>query len=328
MKQVPVSAIAFLALLFALIPLTGDRYVMQLATEILILGLFAISFNVLLGHAGLVSFGHAAYFAIGGYACLILLTTYEWPLALALPAAALLAMFAALVVGALCVRLTEIYFAMLTLAFGMLVWAVAFRWNRVTGGDNGFVGVRLPEMLQSEAPLLYFTLAVVAICVGILFVINRSAFGQILHASRENPMRAAFVGVNVRLMRLAAFVISGTFSGVAGALFGMFKRSMFPEAAYWTRSADVLIMTIVGGIYSFFGPFFGAIVMVLLNRVTAQYTVYWPTVLGLTLLLILFFMPNGLAGLFSRDVHNHARATRPFKTLRRLLGSWRGQPHG
>jgi branched-chain amino acid transport system permease protein len=328
MRQVPVAALLVILALFGLLPLTGDRWLMQLATEMVVLGLFAIAFNVLLGHAGLVSFGHAAYFAIGGYSCLILLTTYEWPLLLALPAAALLSGIAALLVGAVCVRLTEIYFAMLTLAFGQLVFAVAFKWNAVTGGDNGFVGVRLPDALRAEAPFLYFSLAVVASCVGILFVVNRSAFGQILHATRENPMRAAFVGINVRLVRLVAFVISGTFSGVAGALFGMFKRSMFPEAAYWTRSADVLIMTILGGIYSFFGPFLGAIVMVLLNRVTAQFTVYWPTVLGVTLLFVLFFMPSGLVGLLSTDPRNHARAARPLETLRRLSGRGQRQPEG
>jgi branched-chain amino acid transport system permease protein len=129
-------------------------------------------------------------------------------------------------------------------------------------------------------------------------------------------------------VRLTAFVISGTFSGVAGALFGLFKRSMFPEAAYWTRSADVLIMTILGGIYSFFAPFLGAVVMVLLNRVTAQFTVYWPTVLGLTLLLVLFVMPNGLVGLFPAEPRYHARAARPFEALRRLLGRGQRQPEG
>ena len=328
MREVPPAALLVIFALFALLPLTGDRWLMQLATEMMVLGLFAIAFNVLLGHAGLVSFGHAAYFAIGGYSCLILLTTYEWPLLLALPAAALISAAAALLVGAVCVRLTEIYFAMLTLAFGQLVFAVAFKWNRVTGGDNGFVGVRMPEVLRAEAPFLYFTLAVVALCVLALFAINSSAFGQILHATRENPMRAAFVGVNVRLVRLTAFVVSGTFSGVAGALFGLFKRSMFPEAAYWTRSADVLIMTILGGIYSFFGPFLGAVVMVLLNRVTAQFTVYWPTVLGLTLLLVLFVMPNGLVGLFPAEPRHHARAARPLEALRRLLGRGQRQPEG
>jgi branched-chain amino acid transport system permease protein len=328
MREVPPAALLVIFALFALLPLTGDRWLMQLATEMMVLGLFAIAFNVLLGHAGLVSFGHAAYFAIGGYSCLILLTTYEWPLLLALPAAALISAAAALLVGAVCVRLTEIYFAMLTLAFGQLVFAVAFKWNRVTGGDNGFVGVRIPELLRGEAPLLYFTLAIVALCVLALFAINRSAFGQVLHATRENPMRAAFVGVNVRLVRLTAFVVSGTFSGVAGALFGLFKRSMFPEAAYWTRSADVLIMTILGGIYSFFGPFLGAVVMVLLNRVTAQFTVYWPTVLGLTLLFVLFVMPNGLVGLFPAEPRHHARAARPLEALRRLLGRGQRQPEG
>jgi branched-chain amino acid transport system permease protein len=309
-----------LVAVFALLPLAGERYPLELGSEMMILGLFAVSFNLLLGYAGLVSFGHAAFFALGAYGCAILLTTLQWPIVAALPAAVALAALAAAVVGAFCVRLAEIYFAMLTLAFAQLVWAIGLRWSSVTGGDNGFVGIRMPAFLDGAVPLYYFVFAVVLLSLGVLHTIGRSAFGQILVATRENPMRAAFVGVDVKRMRLAAFVLSGAFSGVAGGLFALHKGSVFLETAYWTRSADVLIMTILGGIYSFVGPFLGAIVLVLLNRLTAVYTVYWPTVLGAILLLVLFFMPNGLIGLFKRGAQADAGTPERLQAFRRLLG--------
>ena len=151
-------ASAIVVLLLALLPLAGSRYAIDLTTEVMIYALFALSLNVLIGFTGNISFGHAAYFAIGGYACAILLTTYGWPLALALPAAVVLAGLVAAVVGYFCVRLTQIYFAMLTLAFAMLVWGIAFKWKEVTGGDDGFTGIKMPAMIAHHVGYFYFTL--------------------------------------------------------------------------------------------------------------------------------------------------------------------------
>jgi branched-chain amino acid transport system permease protein len=255
---------------------------------------------VLIGFTGNISFGHAAYFAIGGYACAILLTTYDWPLVLSLPAAVVLAGLVAAVVGYFCVRLTQIYFAMLTLAFAMLVWGVAFKWKEVTGGDDGLTGIKLPAMLASPVSYFYFTLAVVAAGVAALWIICHSAFGLTLVAVRENGVRAGFIGVDTRRMRWAAFTVAGTFGGLAGALFGMYHRGMYIENAFWTESANVLIMVLLGGIYSFVGPILGAAVLHLLQVFTNQYTPYWPTVLGLILLVIVMVLPDGLIGLVAR----------------------------
>lgn len=289
-------------LLLALLPLAGSRYAVDLATEVLIYILFALSLNVLIGFTGNVSFGHAAYFAIGGYACAILLTTYGWPLLFSLPAAVLLAGMVAAVVGFFCVRLTYIYFAMLTLAFAMLVWGVAFKWKAVTGGDDGFTGIKMPAMLGDPFSYFYFTLAVVALGVAALWVICHSAFGLTLVAIRENSIRAGFIGVDTRRMRWAAFTVAGTFGGLAGALFGMYHRGMYIENAFWTESAQVLIMVLLGGIHSFIGPIIGAAVLHLLQVFTNQYTPYWPTVLGLILLVIVLVLPDGLVGLVRRLV--------------------------
>jgi branched-chain amino acid transport system permease protein len=281
----------------AVIPLLGDKHAMDVTVEIMILALFALSLNVLIGYSGNVSFGHAAYFAIGGYTNAILLTTYNVPLIIAMPVAILFAMVAAMFVAWFCTRLTDIYFAMLTLAFAMLVWAILFKWRGMTNGDDGFVGITIPSFLDGRIPLYYFTLIVVAASIALLWLICHSAFGKVLVAVRENRTRAGFVGVDTRRMRWTAFVVAGTFAGIAGSLFALFKSGMYVENAFWTQSAQVLIMTLLGGMYSFVGPAIGAAVLHLLEITTNRYTEYWPTVLGGILLVILLFLPDGLVGL-------------------------------
>ena len=287
-------------LLLICVPLTESRYLIDLSTEILVYALFALSLNVIIGFSGNVSFGHAAYFAIGGYANAILLTTYGWPLIFAFPAAVILSGVAAAFVAYFCTRLTDIYFAMLTLAFSMLVWAIAFKWRSVTGGDDGFVGVTVPAFIDTRVPFFYFTLIIVTISFITLWLICHSAFGQSLIAVRENLTRAGFIGVNTRLMRGIAFVIAGTFAGVAGAIFAMYNRGVYTESAFWAESAQVLIMTLLGGMYSFFGPAIGAAALYLLERFSNEYTKYWPTVLGVILLIIVLVLPEGLVGLAKR----------------------------
>ena len=212
---------------------------------------------------------------------------------------------------------------MLTLAFSMLVWAIAFKWRSVTGGDDGFVGVAVPTWLESREVFFYFTLFVVGTSIVVLWRICHSAFGRTLVAVRENRTRAGFVGVNTRLMRWWAFVIAGTFAGIAGTLFGMFHRGMYTESAFWTESAQVLIMTLLGGIYSFFGPAIGAAALFVLERLTNEYTQYWPTVLGSILLVILLFLPDGLVGLakkirslLGREIANAGNQTTAYRFWR------------
>ena len=286
--------------LLVFVPLTGSKYLIDLSTEIMVYALFALSLNVIIGFSGNVSFGHAAYFAIGGYANAILLTTYGWPLIFAFPAAIILSALAAAFVAYFCTRLTDIYFAMLTLAFSMLVWAIAFKWRSVTGGDDGFVGVTVPSFIDGRVPFFYFTLIIVTASIIILWLICHPAFGQTLIAVRENLTRAGFIGVNTRMMRGIAFVIAGAFAGVAGAIFAMYNRGVYTESAFWAESAQVLIMTLLGGMYSFFGPAIGAATLYILERFANEYTEYWPTVLGLILLVIVLVLPEGLVGLAKR----------------------------
>ncbi|HVL57496.1 MAG TPA: branched-chain amino acid ABC transporter permease, partial [Burkholderiaceae bacterium] len=284
-SRIPWLTIAVIVL--ACVPWLGSRYYTFVATDIVILALFATSLNLLLGYTGLVSFGHAAYFGIGAYTCAILMKTYGVPFVLALPAAPLMAGAFALVFGFFCVRLTRIYFAMLTLAFAQIVWGIAFKWNAVTGGEQGMSDVPYPDLSWMAAlPLLadlrvaeqYYllALAIVAACVALLRMIVDSPFGRMLTVIRENPERARFIGLNVRRYELAAFVIAGAFAGVSGALFGLFNRGVFPDFAYWSKSAEVLIMTILGGMGHFWGPAIGAGALILLNQQISAYTQYWP----------------------------------------------------
>jgi branched-chain amino acid transport system permease protein len=286
--------------LLLLIPILGGRYEIYLVAQILIFALFALSLNLLVGFGGLISFGHAAYFAIGAYAVAILGTSLGWPFLLTAGGAILISAASALIIGYFCVRLTSIFLGMLTLAFSQLIWAIAHQWRAVTRGDTGFIGLRIPDLIATPQAFYYFTLAVVVLSAGLLWMITQSAFGRILVSTRENAMRAEFVGVHVKRVQLIAFVIAGTFAGVAGGLFALFNRSVFPDFAWWTMSAEVLIMSILGGIYSFFGPAVGAAAIILLDRTITEHTQYWPTFLGLILLIVLFAFPDGLAGLTKR----------------------------
>jgi branched-chain amino acid transport system permease protein len=263
----------FIFLLLA-IPLTESPFYVFLGTDILIFGLFAVSLNLLLGYTGLVSFGHATYFGIGAYACALLMKKASVPFLLAFLAAGALGGISALAIGFFCVRLTKVYFAMLTLAFSQIVWAIAFKWNSLTGGDNGLIGIPFPAFLDSKVHFYYFTLAVVAGSLFLLRKVVNSPFGRILTTIRENPERTEFIGINVKL----------------------FHHSVFPDILFWPASAEVLIMSLLGGIYSFFGPLVGSAVLLFLRMQVTSYTEHWPLILGFTLAFLLFFFPGGIMG--------------------------------
>ncbi|MBT0782904.1 branched-chain amino acid ABC transporter permease [Paracoccus sp. pheM1] len=295
--------LVFLACLFLVlvaVPFLGSRYLTELAVQVMIFSLLALSLNILVGHVGLVSFGHAAFFAIGGYATAFFLTRWQLPLGAAMPLAILLATAFALVIGMLCVRLKAIYFAMLTLAFSMLVWGIIIKWKPVTGGDDGFVGIALPRFLASPQSFYWFTLAVVAASTVLMWLLSKSTMGRTFVAIRENETRASFLGVNVRQMQLIAFVLAALFAAVAGSLMAMYLRGMYPQSAFWTQSGHIVISVLLGGVHSFVGPILGASLLYLLEVTIHQYTQYWPLVMGLILLVVVLVLPDGLIGLFRK----------------------------
>src|SRR6266851_3640928 len=308
-SRIPWPLLVLVAAFF--VPAAGLRFYTFLANDVVIWALFATSLNLLVGYTGLVSFGHAAYFGIGAYTTGILMKEAGVSFLLAFPAAGLVAAAFAAVFGFFCVRLTKIYFAMLTLAFAQIVWAICFKWNEVTGGEQGMPEIPYPDFgwLERLAGLLPFvggyrtseyfyflTLAAVGLCFWILRRIVGSPFGRMLTTIRENPERAEFIGVNVRRYELAAFVVAGIFAGLSGGLFGIFNRGVFPDFAYWTKSSEVLIMTLLGGIGHFYGPAVGALVLLVLNQQITSYTQYWPFILGSILIVLLFGFPGGIVG--------------------------------
>jgi branched-chain amino acid transport system permease protein len=318
-RRVPWLALVFVTALF--VPSLGSRFYTFLANDVVIWALFATSLNLLVGYTGLVSFGHAAYFGIGAYTTGILMKKVGVPFLLAFPAAGVVAGLLALVFGFFCVRLTRIYFAMLTLAFAQIVWAICFKWNELTGGEQGMPEIPYPSFDALDrivtavgiggyrtSDYFYFTTVVlVGLCIWLMRRIVGSPFGRMLTTIRENAERAEFIGVNVRRYELAAFVIAGAFAGLAGGLFGIFNRGVFPDFAYWTKSSEVLIMTLLGGMSSFYGPMLGALVLIWLNQQIVSYTEYWPLILGTILVVLLFGFPGGLAGAVAVARHRLAR---------------------
>jgi branched-chain amino acid transport system permease protein len=305
LSRIPWTLIVFV--LACAVPWIGGRYNTFLAEQIAIDALFAVSLNLLLGTTGLVSFGHVAYFGVGAYVCGILMKTYNVPFILAFPAAGLGSALFALISGYFCVRLIKLYFAMLTLAFSQIVWAIAYKWNDVTGGDQGLPEIPFPNFdwlnhvpwlsdLKTADQFYLLTVLLIAVSLAIIHRIVRSPFGRVLTTIRDNPERAAFIGVNVKMYQLAAFVVAGTFAGFAGALYGIFSRGVFADYVFWSKSAEVMIMTILGGMNYFWGPPIGALAIVWLNQEITDYTQYWPFFLGTILLVLLFGFPGGILG--------------------------------
>ncbi len=298
------------------------KFWIQFATKIFIWSLFAVSFNLLMGYAGMISFGQAAYLGIGGYtAGLLLKNIAGLSFYVGLLAAPVGGALAALIIGYFCVRRTHIYFAILTLAFGHIIYLIAFKWYDFTGGDNGLIGIPVPDWIVEPTFANYYKFVLV-ICVAAIYLLWRivnSPFGKTLTAIRENPERADFVGIPVDRYRLYAFVLVGAFSGLAGALIMVNDRSVYPDLAHWTQSTDVLLMVLLGGVYTFFGPIVGALVLRTMDAdITQNYPQIWQLFLGGVLVMILFGLPGGIVGFIQeRDVGSgDDHATRTGKLLR------------
>ena len=303
-KKLSVRVMLGLLVILLLLPLLFGSFWVEVTTEIIILGLFAMSFNLIYGYMGQISFGHAAFFGIGAYGAAMMMRSFSLEtgevtygqfflsLLMGIPVAAIVA----LIIGFFCVRLTGIYFAILTLAFGELVYYIVFSWYSFTGGDDGIQGLLPPGLLQHEVAYYYFSLAVVTVALLIMWRITESPFGYLLRAMRDNQQRTHYLGVNVRRYMLANFVIAGTFAGVAGALFGPFTRSVAPVLIGWQESGIAVFMTLLGGSGFFAGPMIGSIIYTFLHAWVIGFTIYWPMTIGIIILFIVLFSPGGLLG--------------------------------
>jgi len=292
---------------FLFLPVILPDYYLYLLASVFVAALLAVSLNFILGYGGLLQLSQATFYGAGGYAAALVLTRTALPFWTVLLAGPLAAGVLALVIGWFCVRLRQLYFGMLTLALGQLVWALADRWYSFTGGDNGIASLPLPGFLASARGGYYLALVFLVLSLAALYRVVRSPFGLTLQATRDNPARAAGVGIDVLRHRLFAFVLSGLFAGLAGVLHVVVAGSVDPSLLDWTRSAEVLIMVLLGGLATFIGPAVGAALLVLLSMSLGAYTGYWLLVLGVILVILALFLPQGMVGfLEERLLHPNA----------------------
>ncbi len=290
----------------ALMPWIASPYVLLLMLPFIGYGIALLGFNLLFGSTGLLSFGHALFLSAGAYTAATLTSKFEvLSFELMLITAALVSGLISVVVGALCVRYTRIFFGMLTLAFGMLFHSFLFKFYSITGGDQGMRVLR-PLLLGMEwrggktafltGPFYYYALALFALLGGAMWRITQSPFGLHLRAIRENAGKAAYVGVKIFRMRLAAFVISAIYGGIGGTILAVTTGLADPELAYWTHSGNLVFMAVLGGSGTFAGPAIGALIFVVLQDFVMSITQYWRFVMGAVLVLLVVFMPQGLSG--------------------------------
>jgi branched-chain amino acid transport system permease protein len=284
-------------LLFLCLPRFLPRFYVYLTALVLLTGLLATSLNVVLGFGGMYQFHHAVFYGTGAYSLALMLTKSGLPAWTGFVAAPLAAAAMGYVIGLICVRLSKLYFGMLQISLGSLVWAIVFRWYSFTGGDDGIHGIALPKLLSASNGSYYFTLIITAVSLYLMYRIVNSPFGRTFQAIRDNPERCEAIGINVRRHQLAGEIIAGFFAGVAGMLFVVVEGSVFPDLMFWTLSLEILIMCLLGGWFTFLGPMLGAAIMVTLRTFVGIYTEYWTLVLGIVLMLLIFFMPDGVLGM-------------------------------
>jgi len=285
--------VIFVSMIFA-----GSDHSIHIASQIIILGLFAIAFNVLFGTTGLLSFGQAIFYGLGAYITGMMAKSFGgdfflWALLIA-PVAAL-ALSA--VLGVLSLRLSEVYFTMLTLAFAQLAWGICVKWSSFTGGDDGIQAIPKPDILNMGGRNYYiFSLVIVTICIYLLWRLDRSPFGSVLKGIRQNPTRISFIGLNVFRHKLFAYMISSSFTAIAGGLYAGIDKSIHPDMLVWTMSGSIILMTILGGMRSFFGPLIGVAVFILLEDVIGRSTEYWSFVIGVIMITVVLLFPKGIVG--------------------------------
>jgi len=287
-----VAAVVVLAVL----PLGLPTFWVSIAVEIFAFALFAASLHLLMAVGGMVSFGHAAYFGLGAYGAALLLKVGGLPMPVAFLGAPLVAALAAAAFGYFCVRLSSIYFAMLTLAFAQIVYAVVHQWDDVTGGDNGILSVWPASWLAGPGRYYYWALVATVVGIVLLRLVAASPFGLTLRAARDHARRAEALGVNIRALQWTAFVVAGFVAGLGGAIFVFLKGSVFPVYTESPMSVQPLVMVLLGGVGSPSGPLIGATVYKLLDTIITRYTDYWQLVLGAILMVLVLVFPRGIAG--------------------------------
>lgn len=305
-KHIPTILLALLIVLLLLLPQFAGKYVTYMTMHILLFSLFALGFNLLLGYTGLLSFGQAGFYAVGAYACAKILLVVP-SLLPGIIGGVLMAGIAAIILGFLCVRHTAIYFAMLTLCFGMMIFSIAMKWRAFTGGDDGLVGIpraplEIPGIFSLDmSPMenyYYFVLVVALLAIFIFYRIVNSPLGLTLQGIRDSESRIAFAGISVRNYRLMAFVIAGLYAGLAGSLLPPLESTVTPSVAHWSHSAQPVLASLLGGIHTFAGPIVGALLFYVIKDIIVRFTEYWLIFLGVIVLVLVLGLRGGVVSVF------------------------------
>jgi branched-chain amino acid transport system permease protein len=315
-------AVPILAAL-VLFPWVVEPYQITLFSYGLVMAIAALGFNLLLGYTGLLSFGHSAYFGVGAYAvALIVKYLHVSSLEIFIVGGILASAAVSALFGFVCVRYTRIFFSILTMALSQVLWSLAFKFFWVTGGSDG-LRVPTPSLLGTHIPpgedkmtylahrYYYYVLVIFVVCTALMWVIVHSPFGKALQAIRDNETRAEFVGVQVRHYRWVAFVVSGTYTGLAGALWVPLNGLTTPDILHWGFSGEIVFFTVLGGFGTFAGPIVGAIVFNYLKTFAVGYTVYWQMFLGVVLVTMVMALPTGIMGMVGRLSQKWRRVPAP-----------------
>jgi branched-chain amino acid transport system permease protein len=315
-------AVPILAAL-VLFPWVVEPYQTTLFSYGLVMAIAALGFNLLLGYTGLLSFGHSAYFGVGAYAvALIVKYLHVSSLEVFIVGGILASAAVSALFGFVCVRYTRIFFSILTMALSQVLWSLAFKFFWVTGGSDG-LRVPTPSLLGTHIALgeekmtylahryYYYVLVIFVVCTALMWVIVHSPFGKALQAIRDNETRAEFVGVQVRHYRWVAFVVSGTYTGLAGALWVPLNGLTTPDILHWGFSGEIVFFTVLGGFGTFAGPIVGAIVFNYLKTFAVGYTVYWQMFLGVVLVTMVMALPTGIMGMVGRLSQKWRRVPAP-----------------
>ena len=280
-----------------------------LGVEVMIWVIYALGFNLLLGTAGLPSFGHGAYFGVGAYAFGLTQLNFSSNLAVCLGTAILAGAIAGALVGLFISHRRGIYYALLTIAFGQIFWFVAIKWHSVTRGEDGLLNIKRPAFLADLNTLYYFCFALFVVVILFLWRLQGSPFGRVLNAIKQNETRARFVGYHVWVYKWLAFTLSALVAGLAGGLFALAQQSAYPNVMSLHQSGFVVMMALVGGgLVSFWGPVLGVVLFFVARDLLGAYTETWLLWYGLLFMLVVIFKPEGLAGMLRKNVRSHAPA--------------------
>lgn len=302
-------ALLFLVALLALLPAFAGKYLLYVTIHILLLSIFSLGFNLLFGYTGLLSFGQAGFYAVGAYGCAKILLAYPSLLA-GILGGVVMAGIASFLLGIFCIRHTRIYFSMLTLSFGMMIFSMAWKWRDMTGGDDGLVGIpraplEIPGLFKLNMAAMenyyYVVLGFSVLAIYLFHRIVHSPMGLTMQGIRDSETRSACVGISVRKYRLLSFTIAGVYAGLAGALLPPLESTVTPPVAHWSHSAEPVLATLLGGVYTFAGPIVGAALFYLLKDIIVRFTEYWLICLGVIVVVLVLGFRGGVVSIFLKE---------------------------